>query len=294
MRGAMRSLRAYLDAPRARRGWIAALALLFVVAVVVVRYTLPFDVPFSREGLPSAGVDWQGCLRRAVVGLVTSGDPYGRLAYNPPWVFVPFIPIALLPPPHGAAVMYVLGIFMFGWAAHRMGARPWVAVLFATSPHVLLNSWNGNIDWIVALGCTLPPRLGLFLVLAKPQLGAGIALFWIVEAWRRGGFRAMVALTWPVALAFAVSFLLYGPYMLQDDLGEAWWNNSMGGRGVAIGVVLWIAAARARQPDLAISSTPFVSPYVSWHGWSIALFGLVRRPLECTAAIVALWIFGVE
>jgi hypothetical protein len=265
------------------------LVFIFIALVIAVNTLMPVNAEGAEDGL-NIGVDWKGAFRPATLDMIAGRNPYEQSVYNPPWAFIPLIPVAFLSPSLGASVMFVLGLFMFGLAAYRFGARPWLILLFVLSQPVLGNSANGNLDWMVALGCTLPPQFGLFLVLSKPQLGAGIALFWLIEAWRKGQWREVLRVFAPVGAAFVISFLLYGPYLLAPSMVNNEWNLSLWPVGVAIGAPLIVYAIRSRKPDLAISSSPFLAPYISGHGWSIALFGLLRHPMECTAAILALWV----
>jgi hypothetical protein len=283
-----------LTAPIERAIFTAALVLSFLALTFAVYSFLPVGVNWSLDGPLSVGVDWKGAFRPATLEMIAGRTPYGHGAYNPPWALLPLIPFALLPPALGAAVVFVLGLFMFGFSAHRFGAPAWLVVMFALSFPVLGNSWNGNLDWMVALGCTLPPQIGLLLVLTKPQLGAGIALFWLIEAFRRGGLRETVRVFAPVGIAYLVSFALYGLWPLNMvRMGNSQWNGSLWPVGVAIGAPLLVSAIRSRNPDLAITSSPFLAPYISGHGWSIALFGLIRRPAVCAAAILAMWIVKI-
>jgi hypothetical protein len=75
------------------------------------------------------------------------------------------------------------------------------------------------------------------------------------------------------------------PFWSWDNV----WNLSLWPHGIAIGIPLLVSAIHSRQSDLAVTASPFLAPYVSGHGWSIALFGLVRRPVVCAAAILAVW-----
>lgn len=267
----------------------SAIVLLVFAALIYFVYTyLPVGVQGSDT--LNIGVDWKGAFRPATRAMITGQNPYGKAAYNPPWTFIPLIPVAFLSPELGSAVMFVLGLFMFAFAAYRFGAPLWLVILFTLSQPVLGNSANGNLDWVVALGCTLPPQFGLFLVLTKPQLGIGIAIFWLIEAWRKGKLREVLRVFAPVCIAFLLSFLLYGPYLLVPSMVDNTWNLSLWPIGVAIGLPLLVSAIRSRKSSLAISSSPFLAPYISGHGWSIALFGLLQYPFECAAAILALWI----
>ena len=271
--------------------FIAICILTFIGLVAVVYYRLPVNPDVDSE--LNIGVDWKGAFRPSIHQIISGQNPYGGGSYNPPWSFIPFIPIAFLSPALGSAVMFVLGLYMFAYAAYRMGAKPWLIILFLFSQPVLGNSANGNFDWLVALGCTLPPQIGLFLVSTKPQLGIGIAIFWAIEAWQKGKIKEVLRVFSPVAIAFIISFLIYGPYLFVPSMVENNWNLSLWPIGIAIGIPMLVSAIRKKNAGLAISSSPFLAPYVSGHGWSMALFGLLQQPLECAAAILSMWLIRI-
>lgn len=67
--------------------------------------------------------------------------------------------------------------------AFRLKKKIWAAAALLFSPFVIGNASTGNIDWLVVIGLILPRPIGLFLLLLKPQLTAGILLLWLLEAW---------------------------------------------------------------------------------------------------------------
>jgi hypothetical protein len=267
----------------------------FILITTVVYFFLPVHVTSPDPQNFGIGIDWKLAFRPAVHTMLSGQNPYIHGLFNPPWALLPLIPFAFLSPALGSAALFALGIMAFAYAAFRFGAKPWLMGLFLFTPFVITNSVNGNIDWMVALGCTLPPQFGLFLVLVKPQLGLGIAIFWLIEAWRTGRMREVVRVFAPVSM-HSSSHSLYGlwplKYMTQTaDAASS--NSALFPAGIIIGVTLLISSLRSRKPDLAVTSSPFFSPYVTVHGWSIALFGLLTRPAECTAAIVMVWILQI-
>jgi hypothetical protein len=60
------------------------------------------------------GVDWKWAYQPAVLALLEGISPYEAGGfYNPPWILLPLIPVALFPLPLGTAIMYVLNLFLF-------------------------------------------------------------------------------------------------------------------------------------------------------------------------------------
>src|SRR5690554_118365 len=197
-----------LERVQTRDVWRYSLvAVLIAVIVAAVAVYLP------------APVDWRTAFRPAARAMLLTGDPYQVEGFfNPPWTVLPMIPLAFLPEQVGAAIMFVAGLAGFAFAAHRLGADPLVLGAFILSPPVVHSLLNGNIDWLPLIG----------FVLVKPQMGAAVAVFWLVEAWREGGWREVVRVFWPVVAALAVSFVLYGLWPLRSgqEVG-LWWNASL-------------------------------------------------------------------
>src|SRR5690606_20758783 len=164
----------------------ALIAIIVVVLVAVVATLMP------------ASIDWRTAFRPAAREMLATGNPYHVEGFfNPPWTVLPMIPLALLPERVGSAAMLVLGLAGFAYGAHRLGASPLVLGAFLLSPPVLHSLLNGNIDWLPIVGFVLPPQIGLFFVLTKPQMGSAVAVFWLVEAWREGGFKEAVRVFGP-------------------------------------------------------------------------------------------------
>lgn len=171
-----------LERVQTRDVWRYSLvAVLIAVIVAAVAVYLP------------APVDWRTAFRPAARAMLLTGDPYQVEGFfNPPWTVLPMIPLAFLPEQIGAALMFVAGLAGFAFAAHRLGASPIVLGAFILSPPVMHSLLNGNIDWLPLVGFVLPPQIGLFFILIKPQMGLAVALFWLVEAWREGGLREVI------------------------------------------------------------------------------------------------------
>jgi hypothetical protein len=204
------------------------------------------------------------------------------------------IPFALLPLRIGSAIISALAVFSFGYLAHRLGAKPVAIALFLLSPPIILEARSANITWLAALGFLMPPQIGLFFVSMKPQLGIGISIFWMVESWRDGGWRQVLRVFAPISLALGLSLLIFGfwPVWIQDP-SILVSNSSLWPQSIPIGLVLLVRALWRRQRGLAISSSPFLSPYLSMHTWSVAMLGLLPHNLEFVTAVLGMWLWIV-
>ena len=179
----------------------------------------------------------------------------------------------------------------FGFAAYRMGAKPLTLGAFLVSPPVLHCLLNGNIDWMPLLGFVLPPQVGLFLVVIKPQVGFTVAIFWFVESWRDGGWREVFRTFWPITFGLLLTFAVLGFWPLHyTERLSTWWNASLWPMSIPVGLVLLTIAFRKRKIEYAMGAAPCLSPYVLFHSWSGALMAIVSQQLEILIAVIGLWI----
>jgi len=245
--------------------WVAVLSAFFAFTYV------------AYINLTSIGVDWVEYFRPAAQLLLHGHSPYRESGfYNAPWVLLPMLPIALLPVSLGNAFMYSLNIFAYLYVAHKLRMNPLMMVFFVLFSGMQGAALNGNIEGLLALGFILPPQIGLFFLLAKPQFGIGMAVFIGVMAWRENGLGHAVKMFLPVTIAFLLSFLMFGfwPYSIQS-LGEVWWNTGIFPYGIPIGLGLLALAVFGREKRFAISSSPFFAPYLTAHTWAVVWLGIL-------------------
>lgn len=249
----------------------------FAAGVYLVYTYLPVHVDWVRNGPPQVGVDWKGAFRKASIELLKGNSPYhDTFFFNPPWTLLPLLPIALLSPALGSAVMYVLNFFCYLFVALKLRTNILLVIIFVLFSGMMLNSNNGNIEGILALGFILPPQIGLFFVLAKPQMGIAVAVFWAVESWRTGGIEKVIRVFLPVGLAYLISFLIFGIYIeTSTELADVWWNASIFPKGIPIGLILLVIAIWKREIKFAIAASPFFAPYLTAHTWAIVWLGLL-------------------
>jgi hypothetical protein len=224
--------------------------------------------------------------------MIQGYSPYDYGAQSPPWFYIPLIPVALMSPALGSAVIFVLSGCVFAFIAIKMRASKLTFGIFMVTPLIWSNSFNGNLDFLAAIGLILPPQIGLFFVLAKPQIGIGAAVFWLLSAWQKGRFREVARVFFPVGVAFLISFGMYGFWpakiaatRLNDPFNTSFWPI-----GLVMGVVLLVSALRRKNFKHSFMSSLFLSPYVNLTSWSIAILGLLDDLPELIAAVVTLWI----
>lgn len=239
------------------------------------------------------GADYHAAFRPAALALVRGETPYKvTLFYNPPWTLLPILPIALLPEKVGNAILFMACLAVYSYLPRKLNATLAVSILFVISPPVLYDLWSININWLVMLGYFMPPQIGLFFVLMKPQVGGLMALFWLVEAWREGGIRQVFKTFAPVTVMIVLSLLVFpGWFLKSPGLVDISWNVSLWPLSIPIGLLLISLALRLRKARFAYMASPFLSPYVALNSYSTVILGLVDYPWEIVSVIVGMWIF---
>ena len=274
-----------------QKPWLSALLIvLFGLLIGLMTWVLP------------AGADWHETFRPAALALLHGNSPYGLANgveasfkasnfYNAPWTLLPLLPLALLPEALGRALLLMGTLIAFAYTAHKLGAKPLATTALLLSPPVVHCALVGNVDWLVALGFVLPPQIGLFFVLVKPQMGWVVALFWLVEAWRTGGWRAVLRTFAPVTGVMLLSFVIFGlwPLRLERQL-SIWWSASLWPMSIPVGLGLIAAALRQRRIQFAMAASPCLSPYLMMHSWVAALLAIVTALPEMLAVVAGFWI----
>lgn len=236
--------------------------------------------------------DWADIFRPAALALLQGKSPYEvQPVFNPPWIILGMLPIALLPVDISKTLMFLLTFLGYGVAAYRLKTGYINIAIFLINPFLLFGAMLGNIDWLVPLGLTLPPQIGLFLVLAKPQVGIGIAIFWLIEALRTGGFKEVVRIFAPVSIGFLLSFLVFGMWPLKTgQLSDVWWNISLFPFSIPIGIALLITAIQKRDISNSIASGAFLSPYFSPQSFSVPIFAIIKNRVLLIGVVISTWI----
>lgn len=240
----------------------------------------------------SESVNWHYFMD-ASRAMFTGRSPYDIEGfYNPPWVLIPLAPIALLPEGMGALTIIIIALIVYLYSVLRLGASRAATYAFMLSPPVLLDIPNNNINWMIPLGLFLPRSIGLFLVLAKPQLGAPLALFWFVESWRSGGISQVARDFSPVTIALLFSFGLYGiwPLHMISIVPESR-NMSLWPYLIPLGLLLLALALRNRSKKVALSASPFLTPYITFASLSVPLLALASHKRLMIGASICLWLF---
>jgi hypothetical protein len=242
------------------------------------------------------GEDWAVFFRPGIIRMFSGISPYTVIADYPPWALLVLSPLALFPPRLGSAILVIASPIMFSFVAYKLGAKFLPIIFFVFSPPVVYNTFNINIEWMPALGLLMPPQIGLFFVLIKPQSGIGVAVYWFFEAWQKARIKGVINVFWPVAVAYLISFALYGFWPLNAlslALAQAVQPNgdvNVFPWAVPLGLGILFYAIWNKLKTLSISASPLLSPYVLMHSWSSFLLGLVNYPVVSISACILAWI----
>ncbi|MCC6300115.1 MAG: hypothetical protein IT314_12520 [Anaerolineales bacterium] len=248
---------------------ISAIIIVFVLLIAVLTATLP------------PAVDWRETFRPAALEILHGRSPYTVEGfYNPIWALFPLLPLAWLPETVGRAILVLVGLAVYAFVAHRLGAKT-VAVLFLlVSPPVFHAIFNGNIDWMAVIGFVMPP-----------QIGIAVAPFWLIESWRQGGAKQTIKTFAPFLIAFLASLLMFGLWPLGVvETGSIWGSASLWPMSIPVGLALFVTSIRKQKIEYAMAASPCLSPYLLLHSWVGALLAIVSSVPETIAAVVGLWI----
>lgn len=257
----------------------------------LIRSSMAFAVGCALGGFEPFGYTllqfWLPAGRAMLAGSPYSVEGY----YNPPWLVVPFLPLALLPERVAAAVYTGLELVALAYLAERWKLGPWHTGAFLLSFPAAFALINGDADpLLLALGLALADRApwaALIVLACKPQATVGLVI-WLL--WRERGW-VLVKTAWPTFSLFVLS-LAYGPWpLLLREAPSLWWNISVYPWGLLVGVpLLWHAACEDKQLRCAAAS-PLLSPYLTWATWIPLVLESYRRLPAWVAWVLTLLVW---
>lgn len=227
----------------------------------------------------------------AVKALLSGSNPYSIHGfYNPVWILFPLIPLAWLPTSISQVVFSSFGFLVYAGTLLSRRSPSYALFAFLISPVVILSLAYTTTDWIPLLGIFLRPPIGLFLVMLKPQIGIGIALYWAFAAYRIGGWRSLLQTLSPVLLLGLANLVIFGLPPTQE-LTLVSWNVSIFPWSIPVGLGLLAYAIQKSKPWWTFPASIFLSPYVSFTSL-VAVFPALP-PLGIAATSLLLWIYGL-
>lgn len=262
--------------------------------VIILLLTLLVGSPvyWFESRASNFATDWHEAFYPATALMLHGINPYGIAKFHsPPWTLIPLIPFVLLGEHYGALLLFYFNLFTFAAVGYLLKARLPALVMFVLSPFVLYYFlYRGNTDALVMWGFLLPPQIGLFLVMTKPQIGIAVAVYWAWKAWKSGGLLGLARQFAPVFVLSAVCFLVFGNWLTSgEDVITASWNASFFPWSIPIGLSLLAWSLRRKDMLPAMAASPFLSPYLQLGSWSIALIALLRSNIVMLVFFVAAW-----
>lgn len=245
---------------------------------------------------PVVGIDWRETYYPAARTVLEGQNPYSIPTFrNVPWTLIPLIPLALFPERVGGVLFFIVSLALYAITAIKLKASRVAFIAFLLSSPVLYGLRMLNVDALVLMGFILPPQIGMFFVLMKPQMSFAMIPFWMFESWRYGRWRSLLRDFGPAALAISLSLIIFGTPFIDrsDDLLESTWNASLWPWAFPIGFALTILAIRNRRKDQAMAASPFLSPYLAYHSWVSVLVSLMQHDLELVLVVIGMWLVAV-
>ncbi|MBI9044212.1 MAG: hypothetical protein JEZ06_06990 [Anaerolineaceae bacterium] len=237
------------------------------------------------------GDDWAEVFYPAACALLEGKDPYAVNQFMiAPWVFPLFIPLSWLPVSLAMAILRVLGLFTYSFVAFRMGVKPIGLIAILLSPQIMHNIINCNIDWLAFLGFILPPQIGLFLVIIKPQIGCALMIYWAYDTYQQ---KRMVRTFAPFIIVLILSFMVFGLWPLHFSSVQEAYNASAWPISLPFGIVLLLKALKEKEIRIAQGISPLFSPHVMFHSWATMLYALIPNTFELILAVAASWVLVV-
>ena len=257
-----------------RQGYLKkTLAAVGLVALVLLAVWLARFVP---------NADWSGTYEGVGRSLLHGQSPYEQpLFVNPPWAALLVVPFAVLPSELGRGLLLVASVASLTYTAWRLHAPLLAVVALLLSPTAIGSLLAANLDAFVILGLFLPPASGLLLLMIKPQIGLGPAIYHLIDTWRKGRLSGVVRAFWPIAIAYSVSALLF-PVWLDRMFHKPAnvWNRTLFPYGIPVGMLLLWLSVRTRNVFWALASAPFLAPYVTFPTYLVVQVGLLHEDVE--------------
>ncbi len=231
--------------------------------------------------LPSA--DWYVTFDPAARGIFSGHSPYEQPVFlNPPWAVLLLFPFIIFPPTLAHGLFFVASALALIYLAWRLHASPLAMAALMLSPTAVGVLLVGNLDALVYLGMLLPPVSGLFLLLLKPQIGAGVAIYYLIESWREGKFSNVLRTFSPIAIAYLVSALIF-PIFIERIINKPStdvWNRSLFPYAIPIGLFFLWLAIRKRNAYFALAATPFLTPYLTFYSYLAIQMAFLHKDVE--------------
>ncbi len=266
---------------------------LLTISILVILF---LATAYLTAGLPTA--DFYLNFYPAARSILAGHSPYESITNSPPWGILPILPFALLPPVPAHGLYFAACLFVLVYIAWRLQASPLTIVAFILSPTAIGSVIVGNLDPMIISGILFPPILGLLILLTKPQIGAGVALYHLIQYIRDKKYWEAVKAFAPVTIAYLLTLVLFPVWLTRvSSLPANGWNRSLFPYSIPLGIFLVWLAVRLQNPYFALAAGPFFAPYHSFYTYTVVQVGLlhpdvvkwVRRDVLHVVLCLFLW-----
>lgn len=249
----------------------------FLILVGAVFLTVPIGWDFKTFFLPAGRAVLLGKSPYTVSGF-----------YNPPWLSIFFVPFALLPERLAWGIFLAINISAYLIGMLRLKLSLYAITLIMLSPYVFYSLWYGNVDGLVILGATLPPAIGIWLVLLKPQMSLILIGLWLYRT-RKQGWKVWIRDFGLAGLVFGASWMIGLRPSL--NMSQASWNITAWPWGLLPGLALaWLSIGQ-NNTHLALAASPYFSPYASPQSWVVTLLPVGKSWALLLLGVLLGWAF---
>ena len=269
-----------LDIPKA----IVGICLLWVALTFVLSVLPLYAIDFVEYFLPAARL------------MVAGESPYNVEGfYNPPWALYAVIPFMWLPEHVAQAAFLSTAMVAMALAMYDLGVGTLESVAIMLSVPAISTIVHGNLEWVVLLGVVLPPGIGAFFVMAKPQIGIGVLAYWIIDEFKEFGIRGAVRAVLPITVVSLLFFVAYGfwpGHMLKAPIRStaSGANAALFPWLVPVGVLTLSWALRRKQVKDSLLVGPCFSPHLMASSWLGAFVALSDNRVYLLVAVILSWI----
>jgi len=217
----------------------------------------------------------------AARSVLSGHSPYESITNSPPWGIIPLLPFALFPPIPAHGLYFAACLFVLVYIAWRLKASPLTIAAFILSPTTLGAILVSNLDPIIVSGILFPPVWGLLILLIKPQIGTGVAIYYLIDFFRSKKYFEAVKAFAPVTIAYILTLLLFPVWFTRvSTLPSSEWNRSLFPYSIPLGIFLIWLALRRKNPYFALAAAPFLAPYHSFYTYAVVQLGLLHEDVE--------------
>lgn len=250
--------------------------LVFLLLVVLI----PASAYFASF-LPNA--DWYGTYDPAARGIFRGQSPYDVTGFhNPPWMLLLLLPFIVFSPEYARGLFFVASLLAFIAIVWKVKINPLAAIALFLSPTMIGGLLACNPDMFVLTGILFPPVWGLFILLIKPQIGIGVALYYLFETWNKGRWAKVLRTFAPVTLGYILSFLIF-PVLVEKLINKSSvdpWNRSIFPYGIPLGLFFLWLAIRKKNAYFALAVAPLISPYITFYSYIAIQVALLHEDVE--------------